>query len=112
MWIWVFVGIATAGLAWHVWLIVKIAKKSNQLLTAAKPLIASISETAIGFDQKPVLEKPARAVDEPMEKVLVERLKMIRHRRAAKADRQRRLIASLKKIDPTERRFTRVRKRS
>jgi hypothetical protein len=47
-----------------------------------------------------------------MEKVLVERLKMIRHRRAAKADRQRRLIASLKKIDPTERRFTRVRKRS
>jgi hypothetical protein len=112
MWIWVFVGIATAGLAWHVWLMVKIAKKSKQLLTAAKPLIASLSETANGIGQKPVLEKPVRAVDEPMDKVLVERLKMIRHRRAAKAERQRRLIASLKKIDPTERRFTRVRKRS
>jgi hypothetical protein len=112
MWIWVFSGIAALGAAWHVWLIVKIANKSKLLLVAAKPLVTKLSASATGLGQKPVIQKPKRAVDEPMERVLVERLKIIRQRRAAKAERQRRLISSLKKIDPTERRFTRVRKRS
>ena len=112
MWVWVFFAIALIGVLWHALLVGKLFSKAKTTFLATKPLAGKLAELSTHFNEKPAIEKPKRAVDRSLDEVLLERLKTIRGRRRAKAERQRRLIANLKKIDPTERRFTRVRKRS
>lgn len=106
------ISIAVFGLGWHVFLLVRLALKAKAVAQSAKPLTLQIQTILRQLEQKASVNRPALAIEIPMDEVLVERLKRIRHRRNRKIERQRRLVANLKKIDPTERRFTRVRKRS
>jgi hypothetical protein len=112
MWLWVFLTIAGLGLIWHLLLAVGLLKKIKAIAIAAKPLVLKLSEISGALEAKPNLAAPKKAIDRPMDEVLVERLQIMKRRRKAKSDRQRRLIANLKKIDLSESRFTRVRKRS
>ncbi len=112
MWFWFFVVIAVAALCWHALLLVSLAKKIKNIRRIAKPLTNQISELNSLLGTKPDLAATELAVQKGIDEVLVDRLVLIRRRRKAKAEQQRRLIENLKKIDPTERRFIRVRKRS
>lgn len=111
-WLLLIGGIALGGLLWHAWLTYQLYRKAKAIQLEAAPLTAKVNELNQAAGNKPSLSAPELAVDQPMEQVLLKRLKLIQRRSAAKAARERRLIENLKKIDPTERRFTRVRKRA
>lgn len=112
MLVWLFVSIALIGLTWHFYLLGRLVKKSREVATAAKPLADQVAELSIELGRKPELAKQTLAIDRKMDEVLLERFNLMRKRQIRKAQRQRRLIDNLKKIDPTERRFSHVRKRS
>ena len=111
-WFWVFLAIAVFGLLWHGYLGLLLFRKGKRLQSVGEPIAKKVEKFNAAANSKPIVEKPVLAIDTPIETTINRRLKLVQQRNRAKAARERRLIDNLKKIDPTERRFIRVRKRA
>ncbi|MEN9752693.1 MAG: hypothetical protein RL670_384 [Actinomycetota bacterium] len=110
MWIWVFVSIGALGLLWHGILMVRLAGQAKLLAQSAAPAMERLVKLGEESGRRPALVKPALAIETSLDEVVARRMLLLRRRASRKAERERRLLERLKRIDPTERRFTRAKR--
>jgi F0F1-type ATP synthase delta subunit len=105
IWIWIWVGLAIGALAFLALILKSVFNSLMEAGHQAERLTEKLDKLATLLDEKPQLTAPESSLLKNPAIALEERKQLLKARIKKQEQRQRRLIASLKRFDPNESRF-------